>query len=115
LLSRRMHDVLATLQALRNGPQQAKSLALVGEGRETGPIALAARLAAGKNVERTVAMTAGFRFASVTRFDDPMFVPGAVKYDDLEGLARLGHTSLLWLDQPNTVLAEETLISWLRQ
>jgi dienelactone hydrolase len=115
LLSRRMHDVLATLQALRNGPQQAKSLALVGEGRETGPIALAARLAAGQNVERTVAMTAGFRFASVTRFDDPMFVPGAVKYDDLEGLARLGHTSLLWLDQPNTVLAEETLISWLRQ
>ena len=70
-------------------------------------------MAVGAGIDKTVAVTAGFRFASVSRFDDPMFVPGAVKYEDLEGLARLIGESLLWLDEPEQAPAEETFLPWL--
>jgi hypothetical protein len=115
LFSRRVQDVMATVRALQEGPTQAKLLALVGEGKEAGPIAMAARLAVGPGIEKTVAVTARFRFASVNRFDDPMFVPGAAKYDDLEGLARLIGEGLLWLDKPEKAPAEETFTAWLQR
>ena len=114
LFSQRVQDVMATVRALQQGPVQAKSLALVGQGREGGAIAMAARLAVGERIEKTVAVTAGFRFASVSRFDDPMFVPGAVKYDDLEGLARLVGKGLLWLDKPETAETEDAFLPWLQ-
>jgi len=115
LFSKRVHDVMATVRALQEGPARGGSLALVGQGREAGPIAMAARLAVGPSLKKTVAVTEGFRFASVTRFDDPMFVPGAVKYEGLKGLARLIGTGLLWLDQPQTAAVAETFIPWLQR
>jgi hypothetical protein len=76
-------------------------------------MAMAARLAVGQSIEKTVALTEGFHFASVSRFDDPMFVPGAVKYDDLEGLVRLIGKGLFWLDDTERAPAEETFIPWI--
>jgi hypothetical protein len=115
LFSQRVQDVMATVRILREGPIRAKSLILVGQGREAGPIALAARVAVRLGIDKTVAATEGFRFASVTRFDDPMFVPGAVKYEGLKGLARLVGSELLWLDGSQTVPVEETFIPWLHE
>ena len=115
LFSKRVHDVMAAVRALRAGALQTNSLALVGQGKEGGALAMASSFVLGNRIEKTVALTGGFRFASVTRFDDPMFVPGAVKYDDVAGLARLVGDRLLWLDAQETVPMEEKFTSWLLQ
>lgn len=87
LFVQRAHDVLSLIKhGLMNtsGPVH-----LVGIGPQAGTIAAAARSQAGDAVERTFVDAEGFRFASLTRQDDPMFVPGAVKYLDVEGLLSL--------------------------
>jgi len=115
LFSSRVQDVLTAIHALR-AEKNPGQIHLVGQGSESGVIALAARLQAGDAVARTVAATEGFRFASVTEFDDPMFLPGAVKYGDVERLVQLVGDlvgdEILWLDDHDPSQVDASIAAW---
>ncbi len=83
---KRVHDILSLIKLAKSDSQ---TVHLVGLGRVAGPLVAAARSQAGDAVDHTVIDTEGFRFASLTRHDDPMFVPGAVKYLGVDGLLAL--------------------------
>ncbi len=84
LFVKRVHDVL-TMIAFADANTDAP-IQLVGLGAVAGPLALAARSQAGDRVGKAVIDLQGFRFQQLRRHDDPMFVPGAVKYLDVDGL-----------------------------
>jgi dienelactone hydrolase len=87
LFAKRVHDVLALIQFAAG--DHDSPVHLVGTGKQAGAIALAARSQAGGGVAQTFVDPKGFRFESLTRQDHPMFVPGAVKYLDIDGLIGL--------------------------
>ncbi len=95
LFARRVHDVLTVLRYASEHDPLAR-VTLVGLGPVAGPLVAAARAQVDEPV-RAAVDTAGFRFESVERFDDPMFLPGAVKYLDLPALVALGAGGELWL------------------
>ena len=95
LFARRVHDVLTVLRYASQLAPLAR-VSLVGLGPVAGPLVAAARAQVDEPVRAAVA-TGGFRFESVERFDDPMFLPGAVKYLDLPALVALGSGGELWL------------------
>jgi hypothetical protein len=97
LFAQRVHDVLTMVRLATTDEHGAQKVHLVGLGPVAGPIVAAARAQAGGAVEKAAVDTGGFRFASLTRFDDPMFVPGAVKYGDVAALLALGAPNPLWL------------------
>ena len=85
LFVKRAHDVLTLIKwASQNG-----GVRLIGVGESAGPVALAARSQSGDAIEETYVDAKGFRFQNLTRHDDPMFVSGAVRYLDVEGLLSL--------------------------
>ncbi len=86
LFVQRVHDALSLI---KHASKISPHVHLVGQGSVAGPIALAARSQAIDTVQRTIVDLDGFRFDSLTRQDDPMFVPGAVKYLDVDGLLAL--------------------------
>lgn len=96
VFSKRVHDILSAVAFARHPSLSAEKVYLVGwngAGRW-----VAAALAVEKNaVDRAVVDTAGFRFAGLTRFDDPDFLPGAVKYLDLPGMLALAAPAEVWL------------------
>ena len=81
LLAQRVHDVL-TLIAFAQTTLKAKSIRLVG-WEEFGPIAVLAKAAAGDAVAKLAADLNQFRFENITKTNDPMMLPGAVKYGGL--------------------------------
>lgn len=85
LFAKRTHDILTLIKHARSvaGKQDVE---LIGEGRTAGPLVLAARSQAGDTVTKTTVDLKGFRFEDLTKQDAPMFVPGAVKYLDVDGL-----------------------------
>jgi len=90
LFARRVHDILTVVRFVGDSPS------LVGLGTVAGPLVAAARAQVGGSLTAAVD-TGGFRFESLERFDDPMFLPGAVKYGDLPALLALGAAGRLWL------------------
>lgn len=87
LLARRVHDVMTLVTLMRNQDKYPlQSLEVRGlEG--AGPIALAAGAVMGlKNVKADLQ---GFRFAALDTPWHIHFVPGAVKYGDVEALLKL--------------------------
>ena len=98
LFVQRVHDVLALCTAFDRG----EGVELVGIGRVAGPVAAAAAAIASteehrKRIHRLAAFTAGFRFNQITRFDDPMMLPGAVRYGDVPFLLALNAPRRMWL------------------
>jgi dienelactone hydrolase len=87
LFARRVHDVLTLIKYAQT--QATSDIHIVGIGKAAGPITVAARSQAGDAIDRAFIDTSGFRFAGLKRQDDPMFVPGAVKYLDIDGLISL--------------------------
>lgn len=87
LFVKRVHDLQTIVQYLRQ--QSNKPIHLVGLGSTAGPIVLAARSQMSDAIKRTVVDLEGFEFEELKRHDDPMFVPGAVKYLGLDGLLAL--------------------------
>lgn len=87
LFVKRVHDVLTMIAFADAGSENP--VHLVGRGAIAGPLALAARTQAGDRVDKTTVDLQGFRFQQLRRHDDPMFVPGAVKYLDVDGLLSL--------------------------
>ena len=84
LFVKRVHDVLALAKYAADSDSQP--VYVVGMGREAGPVAIAAQSQSGSAIRHTFVDPEGFRFQQLTKQDDPMFVPGAVKYLDLDGL-----------------------------
>jgi hypothetical protein len=88
LLGERVHDIL-TAVAFAQGHPQAKTVHLVG-WESAGPWVVLAKTLAGDAVARTAADLNGFRFEAVKSNDDPMMLPGALKYGGLPAFAALG-------------------------
>jgi dienelactone hydrolase len=87
LLAERVHDVL-TAVAFARSHEKTKTVCLAGfEG--AGPWVLLARALCGDAVARTAADANEFRFEKVRDVNDPMMLPGAVKYGGLPALAGL--------------------------
>ncbi len=88
LVSNRVRDILTVIGAIRKYPMY-KKVHLVGTG-EAGPWVILARALAGDEVTRSIADLNGFAFSRITRMDDPMLLPGALKYGGIGGIAALG-------------------------
>ncbi|MFK8111685.1 MAG: alpha/beta hydrolase family protein [Rubripirellula sp.] len=88
LFAQRVHDILSLIKYAKS---KGGDVELIGVGKVAGPLVLAALSQAEGVVANSVVDLEGFRFESVTRHDDPMFVPGAVKYLDVDGLRSLAN------------------------
>jgi dienelactone hydrolase len=95
LLANRVHDILTTIAYARQ-LQGTRTVSLVG-WEEAGPWTILAAALAGPAVARTAADMNQFRFEKVTRTDDSMMLPGALKYGGLPAFAALCAPSELWL------------------
>ncbi len=83
LFVRRVHDILSLTKLAK---QKSQTVHLAGLDSAAGPLVLAARSQMGGAVDQTFVDLNGFRFGVLTRHDHPMFVPGAVKYLDVNGI-----------------------------
>jgi dienelactone hydrolase len=86
-VAEQVHDILTAL-AFAKGHPQAKKVHLVG-WEAAGPWVVIARALAGDAVARTAADLNGCRFEDVKKNDDPMMLPGALKYGGLPAFATL--------------------------
>jgi dienelactone hydrolase len=86
LFVRRVHDVLTLL---KHAQSKASTIHLVGLDAPASLWAAAAASQSGDVIKQLVISPGDFRFEQITRQDDPMFVPGAVKYLDADGLVSL--------------------------
>ncbi len=126
LFVRRVHDVLTLVSWIRNDEHEPKRLSLLGVNG-AGPVAAAARAIARAAIDRLAIDTRAFRFADLTDYRDPDFVPGAVKYGDLPAVLALSSPDPLWIGGeqgqiPSTTLrtyrasgARESLVSSAQQ
>lgn len=80
LLAERVHDMLTVIRFAQL--VKAKSIRVVGWD-EFGVAAILATAAAGGAVSKLAADLGQFRFETITKTDDPMMLPGAVKYGGL--------------------------------
>jgi dienelactone hydrolase len=96
LFAQRVHDVLALVSFAQSNEHKPDRFDLVGLNG-AGPWVAAAAALAGSAIDRVVIDTAGFRFRGLKSFDDPAFLPGAVKYGDLPSLIALVAPRPLWL------------------
>jgi dienelactone hydrolase len=87
LLANRVHDVLTAVAGLRKNDQVQK-IELVGTG-EAGPCVLLAAGLLGDPVSRVVADACGLSYEKIPPTTDPAFLPGALKYGGVGGLAAL--------------------------
>ncbi|MEX2138840.1 MAG: alpha/beta hydrolase family protein [Pirellulales bacterium] len=89
LFSKRVHDVLSTIAAVRNRTPKVR-IGLFGSDSASA-WAMAAVLQAPKTVD---ALMVGnrFRFREIQTIGDSNLVPGAVKYGDVEALQRLARS-----------------------
>lgn len=87
VLSNRVRDLLAFITAAKTNPNVSE-LELVGTG-EAGTWALLAAGLAGDKIERTIVDIQGFSFENLDKTSDPMYLPGALRYGGLGGLAAL--------------------------
>jgi dienelactone hydrolase len=102
LFAQRVHDILTLISFVRGDDHGAAKVHLVGLNG-AGLWVAAAKAIAGPAIDRTAIDTAGFRFASLTEFDDAQFLPGAVKYGDVPALLALSAGSDIWLSGEKTV------------
>ncbi|MCA9120818.1 MAG: acetylxylan esterase [Planctomycetaceae bacterium] len=104
---RRVHDILTVVSFIRGDEHAPKHLHLIGTNG-AGPVAAAARAIAGGQIDKAAIDTQGFRFADLTSYRDPDFLPGAVKYGDVPALLALSAPHPLWIggekgDLPETI------------
>ena len=91
LFAQRVHDVLTLVSYIRNfkAPGETPERLHLVATNGTGAIALAARAIAGSKVDKATVHIDGFRFADLKSYRDPNFLPGIVKYGDVQALAAL--------------------------
>jgi pimeloyl-ACP methyl ester carboxylesterase len=87
LLANRVRDVLTVVTFART-MLKAKTVHLVGWDT-FGPVTVLAKALAGQSVDKLAADLNGFRFDKITDVNDPMLLPGAVKYGGLPAFLAL--------------------------
>lgn len=92
LFVQRVHDLLSVIMHARSDGD----VCMIGLGKVAAPLVAAACSQANTMVKRCIVDPRGFKFVSIQRHDDPMFVPGAVKY--------LGFDALLSLAFPASIV-----------
>jgi len=80
LLANRVHDVLTMVGFAKM--LKSKTIHIVGWD-EFGPVAVLAKALAGSAITKTAADLNKFQFETITKADDPMLLPGALKYGGL--------------------------------
>lgn len=96
LFAQRVHDIMTLISFVRHDQHHPRQVDLVGVNG-AGPWVAAARARVGASVDRAAIDTGGFRFAQLSSYRDPNFLPGAVKYGDLPALLALSAPGRLWL------------------
>jgi len=96
LFAQRVHDVLTVIAWIKGDEHAPKRINLMATNG-AGPIAAAARAVSGNTINRLALNTQGFRFADLTSYRDPNFLPGIVKYGDLPALLALSAPQLLFI------------------
>ncbi|MFO0852509.1 MAG: acetylxylan esterase [Gemmataceae bacterium] len=87
VLAERVRDAVTAVVNLRDNAG-CKTIHVVG-WEECGPVAILAKAICGDAVTKLAADAHQFRFESVTKLDDPMMLPGAVKYGGLPAFLAL--------------------------
>ena len=87
VLANRVHDTLSVI-AMGHGHSSTTKLSLVGFG-EAGPWTLLARGLCTDQVAKTAVDLNRFKFEDVASLDDPMMLPGALRYGGMPSFARL--------------------------
>jgi hypothetical protein len=106
LFAQRTHDILSLIKYAESAGDG--DLHLVGFGKVAGPLVAAARSQAGTAVAKTLVDLGAFRFLDLSEHDDPMFVPGAVKYLDVDGLLSLcAPADLRVFDRSESMIARQ--------
>ena len=96
LFARRVHDILTVVAWVRHDDHGPKHVHLIGLNG-AGPWVAAARAITGDAIDKAAIDTAGFRFADLTSYRAPDFLPGGVKYGDLPALLALSAPHPLWI------------------
>ncbi len=97
LVVERAHDVLAALRHARSLAGPSRQVTLVALDGPSSAWAALARAGAGGLADAAAFATDGFRFASVSAFDDPSFLPGGAKYGDLPAALTLAAPKPLFI------------------
>ena len=96
VFAQRVQDIFSVVRFLKTYERQSKEIVLVGlEG--AGPWVAAARSLCGKDIDRAVVDTGGFRFGKVLDIGSADFLPGGAKYGDVPGMLALGAPGKLWV------------------
>lgn len=83
---RRAHDLAAVVLMARQHPDwDVKSIRVEAKGADAA-VALAAQVIVGEHIDEVKADTGEFRFGTQTDMQGANFVPGAVRYGDVDGL-----------------------------
>jgi dienelactone hydrolase len=88
LVVNRVHDVMSLVEFLRceAGERKADHINLVAIGRQAGPVGLIARFMLGDQIQQAAIDPQGFDFNTVDRLDNPIFVPGILRYGGMDAL-----------------------------
>lgn len=101
LLSERVRDLIAVVTACSQADAAPVTAHLIGSG-DAGVWTLLARCVLTQaGLTGTLVDLQGFHFGGVTEISDPNLLPGALKYGDLSGLARLISNAPLHLYRPH--------------
>jgi polygalacturonase/dienelactone hydrolase len=94
LFVQRVQDVMSLVEFLQHGDgaPAAKRIHLVALGQQSGPVGLAALALLGERIAKAAVDVKGFDFATVNRLDDPMSVPGILRYGGMEALWALNRS-----------------------
>ncbi|VTU02267.1 Acetyl xylan esterase OS=Rhodopirellula maiorica SM1 GN=RMSM_02599 PE=4 SV=1: AXE1 [Gemmataceae bacterium] len=79
LLAERVRDILTAVKLASGSDEEPTTVHLVGWGA-MGPVAILAKAIAGDAVKKTAADLNGFSFEKIEDANDPMTLPGALKY-----------------------------------
>lgn len=86
---RQTHNALAALAFVRKHERSPERIALVSLDPALTPTAALTAAQAGGALDAAAIATDGFRFAQLTDWRDPRFVPGGAKYGDVPGILAL--------------------------
>jgi hypothetical protein len=81
--ARQVHDLLSVIAYLDSKDKKTIEIR-AGKGFE--PQAIVASYLAGNSIKKVVVESSGFRFSEIVDYRDPRFLPGAIKYGDLDFL-----------------------------
>lgn len=110
LLGNRVHDLLSVVAMVR-GWEGTQSVRVIGMDK-AGPIVLLAKAASGNAIDKLAADLGGFDFDQVTKADDELLLPGALKYGGVVAFLRIceeGQTTVAGLRKGSGVKASDTL------